>query len=203
VLSLSEEDFSRGEMYYARRKRQDLEQKAQSPEEFLKSLEIKVGIKKVDDFSLPRAVSLINRTNQFNLTTRRYTEPEIKQLKDSVIYTLQVQDKFGDEGIVGVAIVKKTSEKSWLIDSFLMSCRVIGRKIETAFLYRIINDVKRQGAEYLEADYIPTKKNSMAKDFYREHNFTLLKEEKDGHTSWRYPITTLMAYPPYLEVNEE
>nr|MDO8099533.1 HAD-IIIC family phosphatase [Candidatus Njordarchaeota archaeon] len=202
TLSLSEEDLSRGEMYYARRKRQDLEQRAQSLEEFVKSLEIKIRIKEMDDFSLPRAVTLLNKTNQFNLTTKRYTEPEIRQLGDSIIYTLQVQDKFGDEGIVGVAIVKKTSEKSWLIDSFLMSCRVIGRKIETAFLYGIINDAKRRGIEYLEAEYIPTKKNSLAKDFYQQHNFALLKEGKDGRTSWRYPITTIMAYPQYLEVDE-
>ncbi|UCE12254.1 MAG: HAD family hydrolase [Candidatus Heimdallarchaeota archaeon] len=208
TLSLTSEDLQRSEMYHARRKRQVLEEQVPSVEEFIKSLEIVAKVQYTNEFSLPRVTSLINRTNQFNLTTRRYTENEIHQMyanpQKYFIYTLQVQDKFGDEGIVGVAIVRKESDEKWVIDSFLMSCRVIGRKIETIFLYKILKTAKQHKVKILEAEYIPTKKNSLVKEFYPEHGFQLVKEESTGEILWKiHPLDLKTIYPEYIQVDEE
>ncbi|MFX0183985.1 MAG: HAD-IIIC family phosphatase [Candidatus Hodarchaeota archaeon] len=208
TLSLTKEDLHRSEMYFARRKRQDLEQQIQSIDEFIKTLEIVVEINYINDLSLSRVVSLLNRTNQFNLTTKRYNENEVKQMSDKrnkfLIYTLRVQDKFGDEGIVGVAIVRKDSTESWSIDSFLMSCRVIGRKIESTFLYRIIKDAQQNKVRNIEAEYIPTKKNVLVKDFYHQNGFKLIEEKYDGSTRWNLDVLNVkVAYPEYLQVDEE
>ncbi|MFX1547324.1 MAG: HAD-IIIC family phosphatase [Promethearchaeota archaeon] len=208
TLSLTIEDLHRSEMYYARRKRQDLEQHVQSMEEFIESLDIVAIIKLTDNFVLPRVTSLLNRTNQFNLTTKRYTESEVQYLHSNpekyLVYTVQVQDKFGDEGIVGVAIVEKDSVDKWIVDSFLLSCRVIGRKIETVFLTKLINDAKSQNVKVLEATYIPTKKNTLVSDFYSKHSFQLVKEYPNGETQWVLSLSDFnLDYPEYIRVVEE
>ncbi|UCG00511.1 MAG: HAD family hydrolase [Candidatus Heimdallarchaeota archaeon] len=208
TLSLTAEDLQRSEMYYAKRKRHDLEEHVQTLEEFIKSLEIVVKIKNTDKFVLPRVASLLNRTNQFNLTTKRYTETEVQQMHDDPdkfrLYTLQAQDKFGDEGIVGIAIIEVKSPEYWVIDSFLLSCRVIGRKIETTFLNKIIKDAKYYSVEKIEAKYVPTKKNSLVNDFYLNHGFHLAQELNGGETHWILHSTDFnVVYPNYIHVVEE
>jgi FkbH-like protein len=208
TLSLTVEDLRRSEMYYAKRKRHDLEQQVQSIEEFIKSLEIVVTIRKADEFVLPRVTNLLNRTNQFNLTTRRYTETEVQQMHKKLgkflLYTLQAQDKFGDEGIVGVAIVETKSTECWVIDSFLLSCRVIGRRIETIFLNKIIKDAKNRNLDKIEAKYFPTKKNSLVSDFYLNHGFQLVQELNNGETYWILHLRDFnIEYGDYIEVVEE
>jgi FkbH-like protein len=208
TLSLTKEDLQRSKMYFARRKRLDLEYRTQSLEEFIKTLEIVAEIRYANDFSLPRIFSLLNRTNQFNLTTKRYSEAEIDIMYNDpnfLIYTLQIHDKFGDEGIVGIAIIKKESTDLWIIDSFLMSCRVIGRKIEEVFLFKIINDAKKSNkVKKIEAEYIPTKKNSLVKNFYHQYGFNLVEEKNDGSTHWIFDIiNSKVVYPDYLKVVED
>ena len=208
ILSLTKEDIHRGEMYYARRKRQDLETTVQSIDDFIRTLGLEVIIKKVDDFSLPRVTSLINKTNQFNLTTKRYTEIEVKNmLKDPnvSIYTLQVKDKFGDEGLVGVAITKILPDHKLDIDNFLMSCRVIGRKVETTFLTKLLRDAKNKSIFVINGKYIPTKKNGLVKDFYENHHFTKQKENKtDGSSEWQLNIESIdLNYPEFIQIIED
>jgi FkbH-like protein len=141
VLSLTEEDRHRGEMYYSQKSRETLRKSKVSLSDFLISLQMKIVIKPADGFSLPRIAQLVNKTNQFNLTTRRYTDIEITKMaeneKEYGVLGLSVTDRFGDEGLVGAAIIRKTPD-AWNIDSFLMSCRVIGRGVETAFLAKIV-----------------------------------------------------------------
>lgn len=203
VLALTEEDKQRGEMYHARKKRKELKESVSSIETFLKSLEMKVVIKFADDFSLPRIVRMINKTNQFNLTTRRYTDAEVRKMNDAnnnfLVYSLQVSDKLGDEGIVGVAIVKKEL-KEWTLDTFLLSCRVIGRKVETAFLARIVADAKQQGASTLVGEYIPTQKNIPVKGFYSSHGFKELGREGDL-IKWKLDLTkSTVEMPEWMDV---
>ncbi|MEA2070416.1 MAG: HAD-IIIC family phosphatase [Asgard group archaeon] len=206
LLSLTKEDLSRGELYYKRRKRKHLKQEVQDIDEFIKTLEIVATIKQADSFSLPRVTALLNKTNQFNLTTKRYTATEVEEMhtdnESFNIYTLHVEDKFGDEGIVGVALIRK-DQKEWVIDSFLMSCRVIGRKVETAFLYKVINDAVKEDVEIIKAKYIPTKKNPLVKDFFKDHDFKLEEELDDGTTKWTYKPKKPLAYPQYLQVKED
>jgi FkbH-like protein len=186
TLILSEEDKRRGEMYYARRKRTELMRSTGSLEDFLRSLDIRVEIRYADGFSIPRVTSLINRTNQFNLTSRRYTQTEVEKMcskpDEFSIYSMKVADKFGDEGIVGVAIVKKKTQE-WIIDSFLLSCRVIGRKVETSLLAKILKDARKNGVFQLIGEYVPTRKNVPAVSFYSDHGFELL-EKKENIVKW-------------------
>jgi len=202
TLTLTEEDKMRGEMYYASKMRSELQKSAVSLKDFLQSLEMKAIIREADDFSLPRVASLVNKTNQFNMTTRRYTINEIEEMKNETekfsIYTLHVVDKFGDEGIVGVAIIRK-EPKTWTIDSFLMSCRIIGRKLETAFLATIVSDARKMGILTIIGEYIATKKNEPAKTFYSDHGFTRHAESK-----WLLDLTrSAVEAPPEVEVRVE
>ncbi|NHJ46850.1 MAG: HAD-IIIC family phosphatase [Asgard group archaeon] len=206
TFALTKEDLTRGEKYYKKRKRDEVRRTVQSVDDFIKTLELLAIMKQADDFALPRVTSLINRTNQFNLTTKRYNEKEVQEFsksKDFNLYTLEVKDKFGEEGIVGIALIKK-SQKIWIIDTLLMSCRVIGRKIETAFIYKIINDAVKAKVEKIEASYIPTKKNPLVKEFYKDHKFDLVEELKDGTTNWSFTkLKKPIAYPKYLTVEEQ
>jgi len=206
LLALTEEDKKRGEMYRARKKREILRKSISSMEDFLKSLEMKIVIKHADEFSLPRIVSMVNKTNQFNLTTLRYTDGEIRKMKETKdkfeICCLKVSDKFGDEGIVGVAIIRKESD-TWTLDSFLLSCRVIGRKIETAFLAKIVEDAKEQSVSKLVGEYIPTQKNAPVKNFYSSHGFKKLAQE--GKLSkWGLDLTkSTVKMPKWMEIKNE
>jgi FkbH-like protein len=204
TLALTDEDLNRGEMYVARGKRKSLASNIQSIDDFIQSLEITAHIKKITDYSLPRVASLVNRTNQFNATTRRYTEHEIQTLSTSGemdIYTLQVEDKFGDEGIVGVAMVKKENNELF-IDNFLMSCRVIGRKIETAFLIHIINSGTKAGFKTLHAEYIPTKKNKLVEELFDKHNFEIISRE-NGTKKYRHNLNKVMEFPEFLTIKSD
>jgi len=185
VLSLTKEDMARGDMYVGKRKRTELEQSATSIEDFLRTLELQVRIDEVSDFDTPRVVQLIGKTNQFNLTTRRYTDAEVndfRKSKEMAVYSMAVHDKFGDEGVVGVAIVRKNGN-DWWIDSFLMSCRVIGRSVETALLAKIVVDARKAKVARILGEYIPTKKNLPASDLYERHGFGM-PATNDGVTSW-------------------
>ena len=206
LLALTEEDKKRGEMYLARKKRKELRESVSSLEDFLKSLDTKIVIKEADEMGLARIVRMVNKTNQFNLTTRRYTDAEIRKMNETdnnfLIYSLQVSDKLGDEGIVGATIVRKEPEV-WILDSFLLSCRVIGRKIETAFLASIVADAKKQGASMLVGEYIPTPKNTPVKGFYSSHSFKKLSQEGDLYR-WKLDLTKQsIEVPEWMDIEHE
>lgn len=205
VLSLTKEDMSRGEMYAGKRKRSQLEQSATSIEDFLRTLGLRVRAKEVDDFDAPRVVQLIGKTNQFNLTTRRYSDADVnafRESSDAAVYSMAVTDKFGDEGVVGVAIVKKTPDE-WMIDSFLMSCRVIGRSAETALLAKIVRDARAAGINKIKGEFIPTKKNPPAQDLYERHGFGSKTQHGDV-TSWMLDLSSNdVEVPEWIELIEE
>ncbi|MCK5047187.1 MAG: HAD family hydrolase, partial [Candidatus Heimdallarchaeota archaeon] len=121
TLAITKEDLTRGEKYYFRKQREGIRKKVQSIDEFIKTLEIVATIKLADKFALPRVTSLINRTNQFNVTTRRYTEAQVEAMHKKTtkfnVYILEIKDKFGEEGIVGIAVVNKENQKVWQIDT--------------------------------------------------------------------------------------
>ena len=130
VLKITQEDQQRSKMYAEQRKRTELEKSVPDLERFLKQLDLRVLIKIANDFTIPRISQLTLKTNQFNLTTKRYQESDIKKFvqdKDYLIGCAQVEDKFGDNGITGVFIVNKKNPKEWYLDTFLLSCRVMGK----------------------------------------------------------------------------
>jgi FkbH-like protein len=181
-LTLSAEDAQRGEMYRVQQQRQKLESAAGSREDFYRSLEQEAEIGRVTAATLARVAQLTQKTNQFNLTTRRYTEQEIEQMSDSAdwrVYSIRVRDRFSDNGLVGVAALRR-HEHAWEIDTLLLSCRVIGRTVETAFLAYLIDETVAAGASVIEGWFLPTKKNAPASEFYSSHGFRLAEETGKG-----------------------
>jgi FkbH-like protein len=190
-LSTSQEDAERGRYYADERERRVLQSTADSLESFLGSLEIEVGVESISPSTLARAAQLTQKTNQLNMTTRRYTEAELEhRLRDATWsgYVLRARDRFGDNGVVGAALLHHKGGDS-LIDTFLLSCRVIGRGIETAFLARLASDARRRGASRLLGEFLPTAKNAPAANIYKDAGFTLEGEEA-AMSLWRLDLET-------------
>src|SRR5664280_921969 len=167
-LTLSEEDRQRGEYYAAQRERVELERSVTSKEDFYRGLDQVAEIAPVNAQTLARVSQLTQKTNQFNLTTRRYTEQQISAMSASPnwrVWSLRVTDRYADNGLVGVAIAKVDGQVCE-IDSFLMSCRVIGRTLETALLAHVSADARERGAKVLQGWLLDTKKNAPAQGFY-------------------------------------
>jgi FkbH-like protein len=172
-LTLSSEDQQRTEMYAAQKQRAGAEQSFQSKEDFFRFLEQEAELEPVSDLTLARVAQLTQKTNQFNLTTRRYTEPQIEEMAKQPewhIFSIRVRDRFGDHGLVGVAITHDVGEQCE-VDTFLLSCRVIGRTVETALLAHLAESAAQRGRKRLEGWFLPTKKNAPARDFYEQHGF--------------------------------
>jgi FkbH-like protein len=181
-LTLSEEDRRRGEYYAAQRERVELERSVTSKEDFYRSLEQEVEIAPVNALTVARAAQLTQKTNQFNLTTRRYTEQQIAEMAGAGnwrVWSLRVKDRYADNGLVGLAITRVEGDVSE-IDTFLMSCRVIGRTVETALLAHLAADARERGAKVLRGWYLPTKKNMPAGEFYSSHGFEVAERTEEG-----------------------
>ena len=200
-LSITGEDRERGRYYVEERLRTELRDSAYSLEDFYHSLMMEVEISSPTVETLTRIAQLTQKTNQFNVTTRRYSEQEIADLvrsRDWGVYAIRLRDKFGDSGLVGVAINHFT-DGVCEIDTFLMSCRVIGRTVETAFLASIAENAKGREAERLIGSFIPTKANAMAKDFYPSHGFTCTSEG-DGQVRWEFDLTRgVIPWPQWIK----
>jgi FkbH-like protein len=172
-LTLSSEDQQRTEMYAAQKRRAGAEQNFQSKEDFFRYLEQEAELDPVSELTLARVAQLTQKTNQFNLTTRRYTEPQIAAMAKQPewhIFSIKVRDRFGDHGLVGVAISHDEGEQCE-VDTFLLSCRVIGRTVETALLAHLAESAAQRGRKRLVGWFLPTKKNAPARDFYAQHGF--------------------------------
>mgnify|MGYP001193854912 FL=1 len=199
VLQSTEEDSKRGEMYAQQRQRNQFKETVSNLEQFLNQLKIKVKIKKSNEFTVPRISQLTLKTNQFNLTTRRYQEEDIKKFVNDDNYLVgcaQVIDKFGDNGITGAFIVKKEND-IWTLDTFLLSCRVMGRGVEDAILSHIIDDAKSNNVKEVKAEFIQTAKNKPAENFLKDFGF--IKQEN----YWNYKLNNDVKYPNHLEVEVE
>jgi FkbH-like protein len=202
-LSATEEDRRRGAMYQEQVARRQLQDSFASVEDFLTSLQMTVQIEPVSDFGFRRAVDLLQKTNQFNLTTRRHGAGHLKTLMADPqcgVFSMRVTDRFGDNGIVGLAIIQKSGETAQ-IESFLMSCRVIGRTVETAFLSFLADWARESGTRTLEGEYLPTRKNAPAADFYSRHGFTRIEQSEHG-SRWRVELNQAsFQWPPYIGGN--
>ena len=199
-ILFTDEDRNRGKMYLKQKKISELEESTSDLQTFLSQLDLKIIIKDVNEFTLPRVSQLILKTNQFNLTTKRYQELDVeKMIQDPnfIVGCAQVEDKFGDNGITGVFIIKKENEKEWRIDTFLMSCRIMGRDIEKGIMAYIVNKANENKIEKIKADFLPTQKNKPIENFLPDCEF---KKEGD---SWTYTIRSEIKLPEYLTVKVE
>lgn len=189
-LRLTGEDRDRGAMYAQQRQRAELQKSATSVEDYYRSLEMSLTIAPVAADTLARAAQLTQKTNQFNMTTRRYSEAEIAAFiaaPDWHAFTVQVRDRFGDNGIVGLMMARHEGD-AWRIDTFLLSCRVIGRTVETAMLAWLARRAREAGASRLMGEFIPTKKNAPAAGIYSAHGFETVAGSEPLSSLWSYAL---------------
>lgn len=199
VLKITDDDFKRAKMYSQEQERHDLESTTKNLDEYLKKLDIKVKVQLADKFSIPRISQLSLKTNQFNLTTKRYQEEEIKKFaKDDkmIVGCAEVEDKFGESGITNIFIIKKNNEE-WILDTFLLSCRIIGRGIEEGILGKIIEMAKKEGVKKIKAQFIPTQKNKPAENFLSNYGF-----QKEGKY-WIFSLQNPIKIPTHITVRFE
>ncbi len=174
AAAVTDDDVNRLKEYKAQAQRAELANSAGSRDEFLASLGIVCTFLSALDAPLARSVQLLAKTNQFNLTTRRHSAAEVEKFASSPggqAVAVRVRDRFGDAGVVGLALARNEGDFCF-IDSLLLSCRVIGRGIETALLAHLADNAIKTGAKQLIGEFIATKKNAPCADFYLDHGFT-------------------------------
>jgi FkbH-like protein len=173
-LATTKEDFSRTGMYREEEQRRENAKAFASVDEFLSSLDIRARIGDARPTDIARISQLTQKTNQFNLTTRRYSEGEIEQMAaadDCAVYSLSARDRFGDLGLTGVLIARRNGGEA-RVDSLLMSCRVLGRRLEDQFVVECMNDLNRRWRPAAwSAEYVKTDKNDQVADFWTKFGF--------------------------------
>ena len=202
---LSEDDLKRNEMYLENAKRNHAQLAFTDYGEYLKSLEMTGTIKPFQDLYMSRIAQLSNKSNQFNLTTRRYTQAEVEETaKDGRHITLygKLEDKFGDNGVVSV-VIGEIKGLELHIDLWIMSCRVLKRDMEYAMMDRLVEEAQARGLHSLYGYYYPTAKNAMVRDFYSTLGFEKISEDEAGNTCWKFNLTKPYTKKnKYISVNE-
>lgn len=176
-ISRSWEDIRKAEIYKTQMEREEEKSKFSSLEEYLRSLELIVTVHRNDKLIIPRMAQLTQKTNQFNLTTKRYTETELKKFLESEtheVFAFGLSDRFGDYGITGLAIIEMSGEAA-VIDSFLMSCRIIGRNIEYAFFDFLMSFLIEGNVKTVRASYVRTLKNEQVESLFEKMGFAIIQ----------------------------
>ena len=189
--SFTAEDAQRTQQYRARAQVAELEAGATSIEEFYRSLQMQAEIAPFSELNLQRIVQLIGKTNQFNLTTRRHGMAQVRAFIDDpncVHFSLKLRDRFADHGLVALMIAHKRGA-TLDIDTWLMSCRVIGRTVEAEMLSQLCAAADRLGCSQVQGTYIPTAKNAMVKDVFAQFAFQRADSQPDGASTWTYDIS--------------
>jgi FkbH-like protein len=200
TVSVTDDDRARAAQYQANAEREKLRGSTTDMAGYLRSLEMKLLWDAFDRVGLSRIVQLINKTNQFNLTTKRYAEPEVvKWMEDRDAMTLQMRltDRFGDNGIIGLIIGKKVGD-ALEIDTWLMSCRVLGRQVEEATLNLIVEQARKMGARRIRGEYLPTKKNGMVREHYGKLGFRKTGEAAEGGSKWELDVEEYAPHAVHL-----
>lgn len=194
ALALSEEDRLRAADYAANARRAELAGAATSMDEFLASLEMTATVGAFDAVNLPRVTQLVNKSNQFNLTTRRYTQEQLRAFAESgrhVTRWFRLRDRFGDNGLVGVMLGIVDEPAATLeIDLWLMSCRVLGRRMEELMCGTLMQAARERGLTRLRGRYLPTAKNGMVADLYPSLGFKDCGSTQPGETVWEYDLSS-------------
>jgi FkbH-like protein len=204
-LSITDDDRARSGQYQGNVQRQALRASVTDLPAYLRSLEMELVWRRFDTIGLQRVVQLINKTNQFNLTTRRYTDEDIRAvMADPRAFGLQLRlaDRFGDNGIISIIIGKLDEADDLQIDTWLMSCRVLGRQVEPTTLNLIAAEAQRIGGKRLVGTYLPTKKNGMVKDHYERLGFTKVSSEPSGENVNILDLAEFVPLDTFIDVKE-
>lgn len=196
VAKLTDADRERVSQYSDNARRVELRNTSTDLESYLQSLDMTIQFDPLSAGGSARVAQLVNRSNQFNLTSRRYTEPEIVAMaNDPALLTLQVRlvDTFGDNGMISV-VIARSAGRILDIDTWLMSCRVLGRRVEQAVLNELVTQARARGVHELTGTYVPTPRNSVVQNHFAELGFTLVSTAPDGATAWRLELD---AFRPF------
>jgi FkbH-like protein len=191
AVALAAEDLKRAGFYQDNARRAQLQKQVGGVDAYLKSLDMTIIFQPFDATGRARIVQLINKSNQYNLTTRRYTDPEAAAAQDDPdVFTLQVRltDTFSDNGMISVVICRPGAPGVWDIDTWLMSCRVLGRMVEHMVLREILEHARAAGIRTLAGVYKPTDRNKLVIDHYSKLGFTKVAEEESGLTRWELAV---------------
>jgi FkbH-like protein len=199
AVTFSEEDAKRTLYYAANARRATLERQVGDVSMYLASLEMEIDFQPFNETGRARITQLINKSNQFNLTAKRYTEAEVASFEaDLRVLTLQVRlrDKLGDNGMISVIICRCSEAGVLEIDTWLMSCRVLGRRVEEAVLRELLDQAKRRGAGTLRGVYRPTDRNKLVEEHYAKLGFALVEAREDGSTVWELEVASASVESP-------
>jgi FkbH-like protein len=197
-IAFSREDSKRADYYQDNPKRIHLQKQAGNIDSYLASLNMEITFQPFDKTGRSRIAQLVNKSNQYNLTTRRYTEAEIAEAEiDPRSFTLQVRltDIFGDNGMISVVICRETDHHTWEIDTWLMSCRVLGRGVQEMVLQELLKHASLNGIEKLIGIYKPTERNKMVENHYALLGFEPISEDQDTRWSLEVEGAKIKASP--------
>jgi len=194
AVSFTREDSVRAASYAANAQRETLRSAAQSMDEFLRGLDMEVVYGPVSDLELERATQLINKTNQFNTTGRRYSAAEVARLAadpDSIMLQFRLADRLGDSGLVSVMILRSSAADATEldIDTWVMSCRVFGRQLEDEAMNIAVEQARARGSHALSARFVPSGRNGVIGDLFRNLGFeSITGTGAAGEQRWRLPV---------------
>lgn len=196
AVTFSEEDFRRADFYQRDARHVRLQEQTGELESYLRSLDMEIVFKPFDEAGRARIAQLINKSNQFNLTTRRYTAAQVAMVeRDPSYFTLQVRlsDAFGENGMISVVICHDRSDGAWIVDTWLMSCRVLGRRVENMVLKNMVDHARKRGIRKLIGVYIPTDRNKLVENHYGKLGFTEIGREEDGTKTYELNVESAIV----------
>jgi FkbH-like protein len=203
TTTFSAEDLSRAELYRVEAARRDEQAQFGSAHEFLRSLDMRIVVSRFDPFHLPRIAQLIQRSNQFNLTTHRYSESECAALMTDSRYTplyVKLSDRLGDHGLIGIVVLEPSAGQLWIRD-WLMSCRVLARGVEQYLMNLVVEQARGLHLEQVRGEYIPTAKNGMVRDFFAQFGFTTISDD-NGRTGWLLDVNSYQPAETLIRPSE-
>jgi len=200
--SITDEDADRTSQYRSEAQRKALETSVTDMASYLESLQMEAVISEFTPVDVPRLSQLINKSNQFNLTTHRRSEAEVMAIMNDqsfIGYSMRLKDRFGDHGLISIVIGEKTGD-TMKIDTWLMSCRVLKRQVEEEVLNELARLARLNHCQRLAGVYLPTAKNEMVRDFYGRIGFTLLSESKEKR-EFELPLERFQAIPTKIKIS--
>ena len=202
IYQVTDEDRRKTDQYRANAQRKAEQARFTDMESYLYSLDIELDIMQADEHNLPRIAQMTQKTNQFNLTTRRYSESDVQQRLDEGwrVYCMSVRDRFGDNGITGTIFLMPVDDVTVSIDTLLLSCRILGKGIEEAFVKTVFNLLRLDGYRRIIADYLPTARNGQTADFYDRMGMTCTGTDNDGAKHYEMPLSQVLEIKNYYNI---